>query len=99
MTDKERDDAIKDLKDGLSDVNGTLVSINEQLKTVFNELRDIKNTLHGNGRQGLVERVTTLEVADNTKDSTIGKIVEWGAIILAAGLSLFNTFFRHGGTQ
>jgi hypothetical protein len=75
------------------DIAKELSAINEQLKTVFSKLEEIKQTLHGNGRQGIIERVTTLEA----KDGALGKIIEWGALILTAITAIYGAFFKHGG--
>lgn len=75
------------------DIVKELAAIGEQLKTVFNKLEEIKQTLHGNGRQGIIERVTSLEA----KDGALGKIIEWGALILTAITAIYGAFFKHSG--
>ena len=43
------------------DIATQLSAIGEQLKTIFNTLDKLDHAVNGNGREGLVERVTKLE--------------------------------------
>lgn len=77
------------------DIVKELSAISEQLKTIFIKLDEIKATLHGNGRPGLVERVTTLEVSGNTKSGVVEKIIQWGCLIATAIVAVYGSFLKH----
>jgi hypothetical protein len=72
-----------------------LSAIFEQLKTIFVKLDEIRATLHGNGRPGLVERVTTLEVSGNTKSGLVEKLIQWGCLIATAVVAVYGSFLKH----
>ena len=74
-------------------INKSLGGIEQELKTIFFKLDELNSTLHGNGRAGLVERVTELEAHDKSKS----KLLEWGAIIVTAITAVYSAFFKHGG--
>lgn len=77
----------------LLDINKSIGGIEQELKTIFSKLNKIDDTLHGNGRAGIVERVTELEAHDKSKT----KLFEWGAIVVTAITAIYSAFFKHGG--
>lgn len=91
MTDKERDDSINNIFNRLADLNKSLTSISEQNKTIFNTLKDIDKAINGNGRPGLIERVTTLE----TQASGAGKNVTAVGWIITTLIAMYAAFFKH----
>lgn len=86
MTETEK--SLSELK---SDVKAGFAAVEEELKTLFNKLDDINNTLHGNGRPGLIERVNTLEEKQNGTGKTVSVIGQIGTFLLA----LYGAFFKH----
>ena len=72
-------------------ITSQLTAINEKLKTIFLKLDEIDKTLHGNGRKGLVERVTTLE----TQASGAGKNVTAVGWIITTLIAMYAAFFKH----
>ena len=44
-----------------AEVKAGFAGISEQMKTIFGSLEKIDHTLNGNGREGIVERVSKLE--------------------------------------
>ena len=92
MTDKERDESINNLFNRLGDVNKTLTSILEQNKTIFKTLKDIDKAINGNGRPGLIERVTTLETQSNGANKNI-TVVGW---LITTLVAIYAAFFKHG---
>ena len=72
-----------------------LAAIHEQLKTLFCSVQDIKNMLHGDGKTGLVSRVTALETRlDETKQQT-QKSTSWIAWIITTIIAAYAAFFKH----
>jgi hypothetical protein len=76
-----------------------LAAIREQLKTLFVQNLEIKDLLHGDGKTGLVSRVTALEtrldgmgqkVDDNkTETSTRFSWIAWAVTTLVAAYAAF----------
>ena len=72
-----------------------LSAINEQLKTVFNSLQEIKEMLHGDGKTGLISRVTALETRmDGQKEQSSGSISLVGWIVTTL-IAAYAAFFKH----
>lgn len=92
MTDKERDESISNLFNMLGDVNNTLTAISEQNKTIFNTLKDIDKAINGNGRPGLIERVTTLETQSNGASKNL-TVIGW---LVTTFVAIYAAFFKHG---
>ena len=73
----------------------SLASIDEQLKTLFNSVQDIKNMLHGDGKTGLISRVTVLETRlDETKKQSSGSISLIGWLVTTA-IAAYAAFIKH----
>lgn len=73
----------------------SLASIDEQLKTLFNSVQDIKNMLHGDGKTGLISRVTALETRlDETKKQSSGSISLIGWLVTTA-IAAYAAFIKH----
>ena len=79
-----------------------LAAIHEQLKTLFNYVQEIKDMLHGNGKTGLVSRVTALEVrldetgrsVDDTKKETKTGF-SWVAWFVTTIIAAYAAFIKH----
>lgn len=85
---------MSDIKKQLT-VAETLASIDEQLKTLFNSVQDIKNMLHGDGKTGLISRVTVLETRlDETKKQSSGSISLIGWLVTTA-IAAYAAFIKH----
>ena len=91
MTDKERDESINNLFNRLGDLNKSLTAISEQNKTIFNMLKDIDKTINGNGRPGLIERVTTLETQSSGANKNL-TVVGW---LITTLVAIYAAFFKH----
>ena len=79
-----------------------LSAMNEQLKTLFNSVQEIKDMLHGDGKTGLVSRVTALEtrmdgmgkqVEDTKKNASTG--FSWIAWIVTTIIAACALFIKH----
>lgn len=79
-----------------------LAAIHEQLKTLFGSVQEIKDMLHGDGKTGLVSRVTALEtrldgmgqrVDDTKKETNTG--FSWIAWIVTAAIAAYAAFIKH----
>lgn len=72
-----------------------LAAIHEQLKTLFSSVQDIKDMLHGDGKTGLISRVTALETRlDETKQQS-QKSTSWIAWIITTIIAAYAAFFKH----
>lgn len=72
-----------------------LSAMNEQLKTLFNSVQEIKDMLHGNGKTGLVSRVTALETRlDETKQQTTNSS-SWIAWLITTIIAAYAAFIKH----
>lgn len=79
-----------------------LSAINEQLKTLFYSVQEIKNMLHGDGKTGLISRVTALETrmdetgrrADDIKKDTNNGF-SWIAWIATTIIAAYAAFIKH----
>ena len=72
-----------------------LAAMNEQLKTVFKSLQEIKDMLHGDGKTGLISRVTALETRmDEKKEQSNGSISLIGWIVTTL-IAAYAAFFKH----
>lgn len=72
-----------------------LSAMNEQLKTLFNSVQEIKDMLHGDGKTGLVSRVTALETRmDETKQHTNNSST-WIAWLITTLIAAYAAFFKH----
>ena len=73
----------------------SLVSIDERLKTLFNSVQEIKGMLHGDGRTGLISRVTALETRmDETKQQTKNSS-SWIAWLITTIIAAYAAFIKH----
>lgn len=73
----------------------SLASIDEQLKTLFKSVQEIKGLLHGDGRTGLVSRVTALETRlDETKQQSKSS-VSWIGWIVTTAIAAYAAFVKH----
>lgn len=73
----------------------SLASIDEQLKTLFNSVQEIKGMLHGDGRTGLISRVTALETRmDETKQQTKNSS-SWIAWLITTIIAAYAAFIKH----
>ena len=73
----------------------SLASIDEQLKTLFNSVQEIKGMLHGDGRTGLISRVTALETRmDETKQQTKNNS-SWIAWFITTIIAAYAAFIKH----
>jgi hypothetical protein len=71
-----------------------LSAMNEQLKTLFNSVQEIKDMLHGDGKTGLVSRVTALETRlDETRQQSKTGI-SWIAWIIATVIAAYAAFIK-----
>jgi len=79
-----------------------LSAINEQLKTLFNSVQEIKGMLHGDGKTGIISRVTALEtrmdatgqrVDDTKKEANNG--FSWIAWFATTVIAAYAAFFKH----
>lgn len=72
-----------------------LSAMNEQLKTLFNSVQEIKDMLHGDGKTGLVSRVTALETRmDETKQHTSNSST-WIAWLITTIIAAYAAFIKH----
>lgn len=72
-----------------------LSAMNEQLKTLFNSVQEIKDMLHGDGKTGLVSRVTALETRlDETKQQTTNSS-SWIAWLITTIIAAYAAFIKH----
>ena len=72
-----------------------LSAMNEQLKTLFNSVQEIKDMLHGDGKTGLVSRVTALETRlDETKQQTTNSS-SWIAWLITTIIAAYAAFVKH----
>ena len=71
-----------------------LAAIHEQLKTLFCSVQDIRDMLHGDGRTGIVSRVTALETRlDETKQQS-QKSTSWIAWLITTIIAAYAAFFK-----
>ena len=71
-----------------------LSAMNEQLKTLFNSVQEIKDMLHGDGKTGLVSRVTALETRlDETKQQTTNSS-SWIAWFITTIIAAYAAFIK-----
>ena len=79
-----------------------LSAIHEQLKTLFSSVQEIKDMMHGDGKTGLVSRVTALEtrmdatgqrVDDTKKEANNG--FSWIAWIATSIIAAYAAFIKH----
>ena len=72
-----------------------LSAMNEQLKTLFNSVQEIKDMLHGDGKTGLVSRVTALETRmDETKQQSKNSS-SWIAWLITTLIAAYAAFIKH----
>lgn len=72
-----------------------LSAMNEQLKTLFNSVQEIKDMLHGDGKTGLVSRVTALETRmDDTKQQSKNSS-SWIAWLITTLIAAYAAFIKH----
>ena len=72
-----------------------LSAMNEQLKTLFNSVQEIKDMLHGDGKTGLVSRVTALETRlDETKQQSTNSS-SWIAWLITTIIAAYAAFIKH----
>ena len=79
-----------------------LAAIREQLKTLFGSVQEIKDMLHGDGKTGIVSRVTALETrmdesgkrVDDTKTS-ISSGFSWIGWIATTIIAAYAAFIKH----
>ena len=72
-----------------------LAAMNEQLKTVFKSLQEIKDMLHGDGKTGLISRVTALETRmDETKQQSTNSS-SWIAWLITTIIAAYAAFIKH----
>lgn len=72
-----------------------LSAMNEQLKTLFNSVQEIRDMLHGDGKTGLVSRVTALETRmDETKQHTSNSST-WIAWLITTIIAAYAAFVKH----
>lgn len=79
-----------------------LAAIHEQLKTLFCSVQEVKDMLHGDGKTGLVSRVTALETrldesgrrVDDTKKQ-ISSGFSWIAWIITTAIAAYAAFVKH----
>ena len=79
-----------------------LAAIHEQLKTLFSSVQEVKDMLHGDGKTGLVSRVTALEtrldgmgqrVDDAKKETNTG--FSWIAWVVTAIIAAYAAFVKN----
>ena len=79
-----------------------LAAIHEQLKTLFTSVQEIKSMIHGDGKTGLIPRVTALETrldetgrrVDDTKKETSSGF-SWIAWAATAIIAAYAAFIKH----
>ena len=79
-----------------------LSAIHEQLKTLFSSVQEIKSMIHGDGKTGLIPRVTALETlldatgrrVDDTKKETTSAF-SWIAWAVTTAVAAYAAFFKH----
>ena len=72
-----------------------LSAMNEQLKTLFNSVQEIKDMLHGDGKTGLVSRVTALETRmDETKQQSTNSS-SWIAWLITTIIAAYAACIKH----
>jgi hypothetical protein len=72
-----------------------LSAMNEQLKTLFNSVQEIKDMLHGDGKTGLISRVTALETRmDETRQQSSSSST-WIAWIITTLIAAYAAFIKH----
>lgn len=72
-----------------------LAAIHEQMKTLFISVQDIRNMLHGDGKTGLVSRVTALEThLDETKQQSKNS-TSWIAWLITTIIAAYAAFVKH----
>ena len=72
----------------------SLTSINEQLKTLFNSVKEIKDMLHGDGKTGLISRVTALETHMDDKKEHSNNINAWIAWLITTLIAAYAAFIK-----
>ena len=72
-----------------------LSAMNEQLKTLFNSVQEIKDMLHGDGKTGLVSRMTALETRmDSAEKQSTGSVSLIGWLVTTA-IAAYAAFIKH----
>ena len=74
-----------------------LSAMNEQLKTLFNSVQEIKDMLHGDGKTGLVSRMTALETRMDNADKQTTNNNSWIAWLITTIIAAYAAFFKHSG--
>lgn len=72
-----------------------LSAMNEQLKTLFNSVQEIKDMLHGDGKTGLVSRVTALETRMDENKQQTKNSSSWIAWLITTIIAAYAAFVKH----
>ena len=71
------------------DVIDRLARIEENVKSLKNNLTNDYQTLHGNGKPGLVARVTALETSQKSKENHVGVLAGIIGFLVNAAIAIY----------
>ena len=78
-----------------SSVEASLSAMVEQLKTLFNAVKEIKDMLHGDGKTGLISRVTALETKLDDKKEHSNNSNAWIAWLITTLIAAYAAFIKN----